>query len=269
MTKIVLITGCSTGIGHDLAKRLSTAGYSVVATARQVETLNDIEAELKLQLDVTREDSVEKAVSATLEKFGRIDILVNNAGYGLRGVVEEVSVESAQRVFDVNIFGVLRMIRVVAPQMRKQGSGRIINISSIAGKLSTPGNGIYSATKFGLEALSDALRVELAPFGVQVVLIEPGAIKSQFDATAFAAGVRDKTGITSPYQPLYEKCDKFAGSMRNNESGPEVVSAVIQEAIEAAKPRARYLAGVTFSGRLGISMRDLIWEPIVSRMFKV
>jgi NAD(P)-dependent dehydrogenase (short-subunit alcohol dehydrogenase family) len=269
MSKVVIITGCSTGIGRDLAQRLSKAGYQVVATARQLDSMNDIPAELKIPLDVTREDSVKEAVTLVLQKFGRIDVLVNNAGYGLRGAVEEIPIESVKRVFDVNVFGVIRMIQAVLPQMRKQGCGRIINISSIAGKLPTPVNGIYSATKFGLEALSDSLRVELAPFGIQVVIVEPGPIKTRFDETAQSAGVKDKAGSASPYLPLYQKNDEIAATMRKNEPGPEAVSQVIQEAIEASKPKARYLAGVAFSGRLAINFRDFFWNPLVERMFKI
>lgn len=181
MYKVVLITGCSTGIGRDLAQRLTLSGYTVVATARKVETLDDLPAALKLPLDVTQSESVDDAVARTLQQFGRIDVLINNAGYTMLGALEEVSEEQTQHVFDVNVFGTLRMIRAVVPHMRKQRAGRIINISSIAGKLSTPVNGTYSATKFALEALSDALKLELAPFKIQVVLIEPGAIKTHFD----------------------------------------------------------------------------------------
>ena len=180
MSKVVLITGCSTGIGWDLAERLSGAGYTVAATARNAETLADLPAALKLSLDVTQPVSVSEAVARTLREFGRIDILVNNAGYALRGAVEEIPVEQVQQMFDVNVFGVLRMIQAVAPHMRAQRAGRIINISSLAGKLFTPVNGTYTATKFALEALSDTLRLELAPFGVQVILVEPGAIKTSF-----------------------------------------------------------------------------------------
>jgi NADP-dependent 3-hydroxy acid dehydrogenase YdfG len=170
MAKVVLITGCSSGIGQNLSQRLSQAGYTVVATARNCETLTDIPAVLKLPLDVTQPDSIHAAVSQTIKTFGAIDVLANNAGYAVRGALEEIPVEQVQQMFDVNVFGVLRMIHAVVPHMRRQGSGRIINISSIAGKLSTPINGTYSATKFALEALSDALRIELAPFGIQVVI---------------------------------------------------------------------------------------------------
>src|SRR5512147_77197 len=138
MPKVILITGCSTGIGRDLAQRLTQAGYTVVATARRLETLDGLQATLKLSLDVAQPESVGDAVARTLEQFGRIDVLVNNAGYGVRGALEEVSDDQVQQMFNVNVFGVLRMIRAVAPQMRKQRAGQIINISSIAGKIVLP-----------------------------------------------------------------------------------------------------------------------------------
>ena len=138
MSKVILITGCSTGIGRDLAQRLTQAGYTVVATARRADTLHDLAAALKLPLDVTQSHSIDEAVARTLQQFGRIDVLVNNAGYALRGALEEVADEQVQQMFDVNVFGALRMIQAVIPYMRRQGAGRIINISSIAGKLSTP-----------------------------------------------------------------------------------------------------------------------------------
>jgi NAD(P)-dependent dehydrogenase (short-subunit alcohol dehydrogenase family) len=269
MSKVVLITGCSTGIGHDLARRLTFADYTVVATARDPETLKGITAALILPLDVTNQESVDNAVNLTIQQFGKIDILVNNAGYGLRGVVEEVPAEKVQQIFDVNLFGALRMIRAVTPHMREQGSGRIINISSIAGKLATPVNGIYSATKFALEGLSDSLRLELAPFGIQVILIEPGAIKSRFDETASKLGVMDQIRESSPYKLIYQRNARFASSVRTSESGPEVVTAVIMQAMEARKPKARYLAGVNFAIRMAIIFRDALWDTILNRTYKV
>jgi NAD(P)-dependent dehydrogenase (short-subunit alcohol dehydrogenase family) len=176
MSKVVLITGCSTGIGRDLAQRLAQAGYTVVATARDVNTFADLSVALKLPLDVTRPKSIREVVERVMLCFGRIDVLVNNAGYAVRGAVEEVPVEQAQQMFDANVFGVMRMVQAVIPHMRQQKSGRIVNISSVVGKLVTPANGTYSASKFALEGLSNALRMELAPFGIQVVLIEPGSI---------------------------------------------------------------------------------------------
>jgi short-subunit dehydrogenase len=268
VSQTVLITGCSTGIGRDLAQRLTQSGYTVVATARKVETLNDIQATLKLPLDVTVPDSIDHSVQCTLERFGRIDVLVNNAGYAVRGAVEEVTVVQAQEMFNANLFGVMRMVRAVAPRMRQQRAGRIINISSLAGKLSTPANGIYSASKFALEALSDALRVELAPFGIQVVLIEPGSIKTHFVATADAHAQAIVSNPASPYRGLYQQSDQFGGGMRKNAPGPAAVSQVIHQAIEAKKPKARYLVAVPFSGRLVLRLGDSVWDYAIRRMFK-
>jgi NAD(P)-dependent dehydrogenase (short-subunit alcohol dehydrogenase family) len=269
MSKVVLITGCSTGIGRDLAQRLTQSGYTVVATARKAETLDDLSVALKLPLDVTQSQSVNHAVAHTLRQFGRIDVLVNNAGYSMLGALEEVSEEQTQQVFDVNVFGALRMIRAVVPHMREQRSGRIINISSIAGKLSTPVNGTYSATKFALEALSDALQMELALFGIQVVLVEPGAIKTRFDGTAQTLAQNILLKSASPYRSLYKQSDQFAASMRKDEPGPEVVSEVIEQAIKVVTPKARYLAAIPLSGRLVIHLRDFVWGSVLKQMFKI
>jgi NAD(P)-dependent dehydrogenase (short-subunit alcohol dehydrogenase family) len=269
MSKVVLITGCSTGIGRDLAQRLTQSGYTVVATARKAETLDDLTVALKLQLDVTQTNSVNQTIAITLQQFGRIDVLINNAGYTMLGALEEVSEEQTQQVFDVNVFGALRMIRAVVPHMREQRSGRIINISSIAGKLSTPVNGTYSATKFALEALSDALHLELASFGIQVVLVEPGAIKTRFDDTAQAHARNILLNSASPYRSLYKQSDQVAASMRKHEPGPEVVSEEIEQAIKAVTPKTRYLAGVSFSSRLVIHLREFIWGFVLRQMFKI
>lgn len=269
MSKVVLITGCSTGIGRHLAQRLSQSGYTVVATARNAATLDDLSVALTLPLDVTHSDSVNNAVAKTIQQFGRIDVLVNNAGYTMLGALEEVSDEQTKQVFDVNVFGALRLIRAVVPQMRKQRSGRIINISSIAGKLSTPVNGTYSATKFALEALSDALQLELAPFGIQVVLVEPGAIRTHFDKTAQTHAQKILLNSTSPYRPLYQQSNQFAAIMRKDEPGPEVVCRVIEQAMRANKPKTRYLAAIPFSGKLVIYLRDFVWGSALRQMFKI
>lgn len=269
MSKVVLITGCSTGIGRDLVQHLSQTGYRVVATARKAETLEDLPAALRLPLNVAQPDSVNQAVTRTMQKFGRVDVLVNNAGYALLGAVEETPIEQVQQMFDVNVFGVLRMIRAVTPHMREQGCGRIINISSIAGKLSTPVNGAYSATKFAVEALSDALRLELAPFGIQVVVVEPGSIKTHFDDTAQAHAQAILSNSASPYQPLYRLSDQFAASMRHQATEPEIVSQVIQQAIEAPKPKSRYHANIPFSGELALHLGDTVWDLALRRIFKI
>lgn len=269
MKAVVVITGCSTGIGRDLAERLAKAGYTVVATARNVETLADLSAALKLPLDVTQPDSIQNAVGRILEQFGRIDVLVNNAGYSVFGAAEEVSDPQLRGMFDVNVFGLMRMIRIVAPILRAQKSGRIINISSLVGKLVTPANGPYAASKFAVEALSDALRLELEPFGVQVVLVEPGGIKTNFTESAQARAQAILSNLSSPYQPLYRQFEQVNMGMRRSEPGPDAVSRVIQEAIEAPRPKARYLAGIAFPGRLVLSLRDFVWDGVVRQMFKI
>ena len=268
-SRIVLITGCSTGIGRDLAQRLTRAGYTVVATARKMETLDNVQAALKLPLDVTQPESIRQAIERIVQQFGRIDALINNAGYAVRGAVEEVPIEQAQAMFDTNVFGVMRMIQAVVPFMRQQGSGRIINISSVVGRLVTPANGVYSASKFALEALSDALRLELAPFGIQVVLIEPGSIKTQFHATVEANARTIFANSGSPYQSLYRQYEQVTADMRRQEAGPEVVSKIVQQAINTSRPKARYLAGFPFSGKLVLHLGDFVWDLVVRRMFKI
>jgi NAD(P)-dependent dehydrogenase (short-subunit alcohol dehydrogenase family) len=269
MSQVVLITGCSTGIGHNLAQRLAQAGYQVVATARKPETLDDLPVALKLPLDVTQPETIQQAVERTLQQFGRIDVLVNNAGHAVRGVVEEVPEDQVQHIFDVNVFGVLRMVRAVAPQMRKQGNGRIINISSIVGRLPFPVNGVYSATKFALEALSDALRLEMTAFGVKVVLVEPGSIKTSFDDTAQAHAQGILSNSNSPYRALYQSYDRVVNSMRQQGAGPEAVSKVVQMAIETPRPKARYLAAVGFSGQLVMWLGGPVWDLVLRQMLKI
>lgn len=269
MSQIVLITGCSSGIGRDLAQRLAHSGYTVVGTARKVESLNDLEVDLKLPLDVTQSESIRQAVDCTIKRFSRIDVLVNNAGYAVRGAVEEVPIEQAQHMSDANVFGVMRMIQAVLPHMRQQKTGRVINISSVSGKLVTPANGTYSATKFALEALSDALRLELAPFGIHVVLVEPGSIKTQFHATVEANAEEIFANPSSPYRPLYDQYQMVTAGMRQNEPEPAVVSQVVQQAMEAPRPKARYVAGFPFSGRLVLFLGDSVWDLVVRQMFKI
>jgi short-subunit dehydrogenase len=172
-------------------------------------------------------------------------------------------------MFDVNVYGVMRMIRAVVPQMRQQKAGRVINISSIGGKLVIPVNGTYSATKFALEALSDALRMELALFGIQVVLIEPGNIRTNFMATAQANAKEILSNPDSPYQALYQQYIRVTTTMRQQETGPEIVSQVVQQAIEASKPKARYIVAVPFSNRLVLRLGDAARDFIFRRMFKI
>ncbi|HEY3310398.1 MAG TPA: SDR family oxidoreductase [Anaerolineales bacterium] len=269
MSKVVFITGCSSGIGRDLAGRLAGAGYRVVATARNVESLASLQVSLKLSLDVTSPESIRQAVATTIEHFGRIDVLVNNAGYAVRGAVEEVPVSQARQMFEANLFGVMNMVQAVLPHMRAQKSGRIINISSVVGKLVTPANGVYSASKFALEGLSDALRMELAPFGIQVVVVEPGSIHTQFHATVEANAQTIFSNPASPYRSLYERYEQVTRDMRKSEPEPAAVSQVVEQVIAASKVKARYVAGFPFPGSLVLFLRDQLWEPVVKQMFNL
>src|SRR5262245_150429 len=187
-SKSVLITGCSTGIGRATALRLTGAGLPVYATARRVESLEDLEKAgcRTLALDVTDEGSMRAAVEAVEKNEGAVGALVNNAGYGSEGPVEEVPMEEVRRQFETNVFGLARMCQLVLPGMRRQGHGRIVNLSSMGGRMTLPGGGFYHATKYAVEAISDALRFEVRGFGVDVVVIEPGAIKTEFGHTAIA-----------------------------------------------------------------------------------
>lgn len=268
MSKVVLITGCSSGIGRHLAQTLSGAGFAVAATARRPQTLDDLPAALRLALDVTDPASIQPAVDALLEKFGRIDVLVNNAGFAVCGALEEIPDAQIQRLFDVNVFGVLRMVRAVVPHMRRQGGGRIINISSIAGKFPVPVGGAYSATKFALEALSDTLRFELAAFGIRVVVIEPGSIRTSFNQTVEDCSGQILANPASPYRALYAAYQRVVQSMRRGEPGPEAVTRVIVKAIRSPRPKARYLAAVPLSGRLAMHLSPAAWDGILRLLYK-
>ena len=185
---VVLITGCSTGIGRAAASHLAARGYTVIATARRVEDLADLAAAgcRTLPLDVTDEASMRAAVDAVEAAHGRIDVLVNNAGYSQSGAVESVPLARTRAQFETNVFGPLRLTQLVLPGMRRRRAGRVVNVSSMGGRLVFPGGGVYHASKYAVEALSDALRYELRPFGIAVVLIEPGLIKTNFAATVGA-----------------------------------------------------------------------------------
>ena len=194
--KRVLITGCSTGIGRETALHLARNGWSVIATARKPETLADLaEAGCEtLALDVTDEASMQAAVEATGPVYG----LINNAGYSQSGAIESVELDSVRRQFETNVFGLIRMSQLVLPGMRDAGEGRIVNISSMGGRLTFPGGGIYHATKYAVEAISDAMRFEVRGFGIAVVCIEPGLIKTEF-GNAAVGSIAEGTGSTGPY----------------------------------------------------------------------
>jgi len=268
-SKVALITGCSRGIGRDVAQRLSQAGYAVVATARRVEDLDGLDVALKLTLDVTIEESARSAVSTVLDRLGRIDVLVNNAGISTQAAIEELPEDDLHSMFDVNVLGTARMMRLVAPTMRQQRSGAIVNISSLVGRMAVPVNGGYSATKFAVEALSDAARQELAHFGVRVILVEPGSIGTGFSDAVVARSRATLEDPASPYRTLYERNAALTAQVRGKEAGPEAVSRVVLAALSARRPKARYVAAIPLLVRvmfwLSAKARDRIWAGALAR----
>src|ERR671917_495470 len=271
VSKAVLITGCSSGIGWATAKHLSGVGWRVYATARDVDKiapLADSGCRL-LALDVTDEDSMASAVEEVEREEGAVGVLVNNAGFSQSGAVEAVSMEKVRGQFETNVFGLVRMCQLVLPGMRRQGYGRIVNLSSMGGKLTFPGGGYYHATKHAVEALSDALRFEVEGFGVKVSVIEPGLIRTGFADTAL--GSMDDLDGENPYAGFDESVARTTAE--NYERGPisklgggaEAVAEAIEQAISARSPKSRY--AVTPSAHLFLRLRRLLpdraWDAVL------
>jgi NADP-dependent 3-hydroxy acid dehydrogenase YdfG len=273
-SKAVLITGCSSGIGHATAARLVGHGWNVYASARRPEALSELEAKgcKTLALDVSDEASMEAAVAHLTDAEGAVGVLVNNAGYSQSGAVETVPMEQARRQFETNVFGLLRLTQLVLPGMRAQGWGKVVNISSMGGRLTFPGGGLYHATKYSVEAISDALRFELRGFGVDVIVIEPGLIITSFGEVA-SASVED-TGDGGAYDDFNRKVAEltegaYKGPMAKLGAGPEAVAKTIERAISSRRPRSRYR--VTASAKLMIGQRrlmpDRLWDMMMRTQF--
>jgi NADP-dependent 3-hydroxy acid dehydrogenase YdfG len=273
-SRAVLITGCSSGIGEATARRLAADGWTVYATARRLDTLADLErAGCKtLALDVTDEASMSAAVQAVTDAEGAVGVLINNAGYSQSGAVEAVPLEDVRRQFETNVFGLIRMCQLVLPGMRAQRSGTIVNLGSMGGRVTFPGGGIYHATKYAVEAISDAMRFEVRGFGVGVILIEPGLIITRFGETASASVPAG--GEEGPYTDFNRRVAKltegaYRGPMAKLGGPPETVAATIARALSANRPRARY--PVTASAHLMINQRrlmpDAAWDLIMRSQF--
>ncbi len=268
--KTVLITGASSGIGKETAKILITKGYTVYGGARRIEKMKDLEklgAHL-VKLDVTDETSMVSGVNSILAKEGSIDILVNNAGYGSHGAIENVPIDEARRQFEVNIFGLARLTQLVLPKMRQNRYGKIVNISTVGGKIHTAFGGWYHASKFALEGLSNCLRLETEPFGIDVIIIEPGGIATEWGMIA-----ADNLKKTSGNGAYAEAANKTAdGMMRtyasNQLSKPTVVAETILKAITARRPKTRYATGymagtVLFLRRI---LDDRLFDRLITSM---
>lgn len=243
MTKVALITGASSGMGKSTARILLQKGYIVYGAARRIERMSDLQSEGMnvLKLDLTVDASILKAVEYIYEQEGRIDILINNAGYGSYGSVEEVPIEEAKRQFEVNLFGLARLTQLVIPIMRRKKSGRIVNISSMGGKIYTPFGAWYHATKFALEGWSDCLRLELKSFGIDVVLVEPGGIKTEWGDIAMES--LKKVSGSGPYADMVKKVVTTSKDTQDKLTPAEVLGKEIAHAATVPKPKTRYLKG--------------------------
>jgi len=273
--KTVLVTGASSGIGYTTAQTLARAGYTVYASASKVEALASLEALgcRALQLDVTDEHSRLEAVRHIESQHGAVDVLVNNAGYGLSGVVEELELETLRHEFETNVFGLVRLSQLVLPGMRSKGWGRIVNVGSVGGSFTAPGAGAYHASKYAVEAFSDALRMETRGFGVNVVLIKPTGVQTSFAATL--EGSAPLPALGSPYRAFAENSARVTREMFGKNArmagiiAPEQVARAILSAVQANVPRSRYVVGL--SGHVYLALRrllsDRVWDALMASQF--
>jgi NAD(P)-dependent dehydrogenase (short-subunit alcohol dehydrogenase family) len=276
VSRAALITGCSSGIGRATAERLARDGWTVYATARRAESIADLQGAgcKTLALDVTDERSMQAAVAAVEKAEGAVGVLINNAGYSQSGAIESVPMEKVRRQFETNVFGLVRLTQLVLPGMRRQRWGKIVNLSSMGGKLTFPGGGFYHATKHALEAISDALRFEVRAFGIDVVVVEPGLIRTSFGDAAVGS-MSDVPTDDGPYgqfnsavakatKEVYEK-----GPLAMFGGDPDAVAKVIERAISAGRPKTRYT--VTPSAKMLIGQRRLfsdgMWDAFLRTQF--
>jgi NADP-dependent 3-hydroxy acid dehydrogenase YdfG len=286
VSKAVLITGCSSGIGRATARRLAASGWTVYATARRLESIADLEAAgcRTLALDVTDEESMAAAVRTIEDTHGAVGVLINNAGYSQSGAIETVPMDAVLRQFETNVFGLARLTQMVLPKMRDQRWGKIVNLGSMGGKLVFPGGGWYHATKHALEAVSDALRFEVRGFGIDVILLEPGLITTEFgnaavasmsevdgpsagDAATAAAGVDPYAKFNATVGAA--TAGAYDGPLRLLGAGPERVAKVIEKSIR--KRRAPTRVTITPSAKLSIPSRrlmpDRMWDAMMRAQF--
>ncbi len=272
--KVILITGASSGIGYDAAQALSRQGHKVYAAARRVELMEPLKGlgVVPLRMDVTDEASMQEGVHTILEAEGRIDVLINNAGYGYFGAIETTPMEDARRQLEVNIFGLARLCQLVLPAMRAQGGGRIVNTSSIAGKMVLLFGGWYNISKYSVEAFSDALRMEVKPFGIDVCMIEPGGIRTDWGFIAARHLRENALGSAYEEAALREaSLMEFTYSGRWLLSSPAVVTRAILRAVNRRHPRTRYLIG------MGAHMIPLLhailparwWDALIRRVLQI
>jgi NAD(P)-dependent dehydrogenase (short-subunit alcohol dehydrogenase family) len=263
--KVAIVTGASSGIGEITVIRLIDAGYKVYAGARRVERMQSLASAgaVVKALDVTISESIAEFVNAVVDAEGRIDVLVNNAGYGSYGAVEDIPLAEARRQFDVNLFGLSEMTTATLPTMRAQRSGTVIHIGSIGGKMWSLLGGWYQASKYALEGLADCTRNELRPFGINVVLIEPGGVKSEWRENVIE--IIKNTSGSGPYKKLAEAAVKFFEGAESLEIEPTAIADVIVKASQSKRPKARYVVPVHF--KLVLLLKLLLTDRMFDRLW--
>lgn len=265
--KIAIVTGASSGLGHAICHQLEQQGYYVYACARRASILEKLRSQNiePLTLDVTKDSQCQDAIQHIIESKGTVDLLINNAGFGLYSTIEDANIEAVQYQFDVNLFGIIRLTQKVLPYMRKKQSGRIINISSVVGQISMPIIGYYAASKHAVEAFSDALRMEVQQFGIDVVIVEPGAIKTGFEQIAFES--LKKSHKTRAYDRLVKKMQDFSVDMFAKAPAAECINKSIKHAISSKKPKKRYQVGKDAKALLFIKrfLGYAALDPILTR----
>ncbi len=270
-TRVALVTGGSSGIGEQTALLLRDAGFTTYAVARRVDRMETLAAAgvTTFAMDVTDDASMVAGIARIIDEQGRIDVLVNNAGYGSYGSVEDVPIDEARRQFEVNVFGLARLTQLVTPHMRAQGSGRIINVGSIGGKFYEPLGAWYHATKFAVEGFSDSLRVELAPYGIRVVLIEPGPIRTEWNTISRDSLVEVSRGTAYEDQAERVRSRMEKADQPRSSSGPDVVARKIVKAATTERPRARYPVGRGAGTIVGARrlLPDRATDAIISRLY--
>lgn len=261
--EVVLIVGIRSAIGQACARALVDRGYRVYGTSRDPATLDLDALDLRrLPMDVTDDDAVATAVQTVLEEAGRLDVVVNNAGFGFAGAVEDTSIEEAKEQFETNFFGVLRVCRAVLPAMRAQGQGLIINVSSIGGLMGLPYQGLYSASKFAVEGLTESLRMEVRPFGIDVVLLEPGDIRTDFTQNRrdVAAATTDPT-----YQRQYARALAKIEADERHGAPPEVVARTLLRILDQRRPKPRYITGPLYE-KLAVWLKYILPHSLFERL---
>ena len=270
--KVILITGASSGMGKDAAKVLIEQGHIVYTVARRIEQMQDLKAlgGRPIQMDVTKEEDIQHVLDTIIQKEGKIDVLWNNAGYGLYGAVEDIPIEEARKQFEVNLFGLAALTQKVVPYMRQAKTGTIINTSSMGGKMYTPLGAWYHASKHALEGFSDCLRLELAAFNINVVVLEPGIIVTEFGEVMLEN--ISKFSAKGAYAKLTEKLVQATRSMYQSGKGSKtsVISKTILEIIQAKRPKTRYRVGYFAKPMvwLRIFMGDKLFDKIVMSQVK-